>query len=101
MTDEAISSDNESKLDEDSVEVGDNSNSGREDKIWSRPQHPSNSDCPSFHWRSQWIKIQETPHVNKYSIPPVLFFMEVTQQYIPQPILAHFTVMMDVHDFLK
>jgi hypothetical protein len=27
--------------------------------------------------------------------------MEVTQQYIPQPILAHFTVMMDVHDFLK
>jgi hypothetical protein len=41
---EAVSSDSESGLDEATVAVGDNSNVNRtQNKIWSRPQHPWNS----------------------------------------------------------
>jgi hypothetical protein len=43
-SDEAVSSDSKSELDEDTVAAGANNNvTGSQDNIWSKPQHPWNS----------------------------------------------------------
>jgi hypothetical protein len=64
---EAVSSDGESKLEEDAVVMGQNSNeSGSQDIIWSISSRPSDSD--SVHPFIGW-KIQEAAPMNKDSIP--------------------------------
>jgi hypothetical protein len=74
--DEAISSDSESELEEDTLAVSDNNNAiGSQDKIWSRPQHVLNSDgVHSFVGVFSGLKTQDVPHVNKDSSLITIFF---------------------------
>lgn len=64
---EAVSSDIESDINEDTSVVGDNiSVTGSQDEVWSRPQHVLN--CDSVHPFTgifNGFKTQEAHHVNK------------------------------------
>jgi hypothetical protein len=80
-SDEAVSSDSESELDDDTVPAGDNINvSGSQDNIWLRPQHTCNSGgIHTFIGSLNGLRIQEAPHVNKHSNPVTVFFLFFTE----------------------
>jgi hypothetical protein len=70
-SDEAVSSDGESELHEDTVAAGDNNNgTGSQDNIWSRLLHQWNSGgVHPFIGVLSGLKIQEAPHLNKDTLP--------------------------------
>jgi hypothetical protein len=81
-SDEAVSSDSENEHNEDTMAAeGDNNVTRSRDNIWSKSQHPRNSDAVHpFIGAFSGLKIQEAPHVNKDSSPITffcLFFMDV------------------------
>jgi hypothetical protein len=74
-SDEAISSDSESELEEDTMAAGDNNNVTQS---WSSSQHSWNSgEAHPFIGGPSGLKTQEAPYVNKDSSPTTIFYLSV------------------------